>query len=377
MNNTVKIAGLVMCLLVGALGSFIQASPTNVVKNSIASNPATPDEYDLEIDGFFYQIISLDNLTLKVVGGENVYSGDIVIPDVVDYRGKKFQITAIGKDCFRNSAVTTVKLGNNISSIYEYAFYGSTIREIVIPASVKSISGGAFNYCQSLKKLTISDCTDVLNLYDSSFDKCPIEYLYIGRNIYHKTSDPVFGDLSNATEIKIGSTVTELNYHILYGASKITSLTIPPSVKKIDISAFVNCWSLKSVIFEDGEDTVICPDADETFRNFPIEYLYIGRNIQASMQAPHMFDHTPVKKLEIGSMVTKLVSLNNLEELSEIKLPKNVVEISSFYGCDNLRKIICESSVPPSFRYLTFSDIVFVEATLYVPKGCVGTYQTA
>lgn len=383
MNNTIKIAGLVMCLLVGALGSFLQASPTNVVKNSIASNPATPDKYDLEIDGFFYQIISLDNLTLKVVGGENVYSGDIVIPDVVDYRGKKFQITAIGKDCFRNSAVTTVKLGNNISSIGEYAFYGSTIREIVIPASVKKLYEHSFDYCRSLTKLIISDGKDAL-YFDSSdtysyFVKCPIQYLYIGRNIYHKTSDPVFGDLSNATEIKIGSTVTELNSYILSGASKITSLTIPPSVKKIAFSAFENCWSLKSVIFEDGEDTVICPNANAMFRYFPIEYLYIGRNIQTSdIQVSYMFDHTPVKKLEIGSMVTKLVGLSYLEELSEIKLPENVVEITSFLGCDNLRKIICESSVPPSFgAYSTFSDIVFVEATLYVPKGCVGTYQTA
>ena len=92
-----------------------------------------------------------------------------------------------------------------------------------------------------------------------------------------------------------------------------------------------------------------------------------------------MFDYTPVKKMEIGSMVTTLIALRNLRELSEIKLPKNVENVSSFSGCNNLRKIICDSSVPPSFKseYSNFSNIVFVEATLYVPKGCVGTYQMA
>lgn len=44
-----------------------------------------------------------------------------------------------------------------------------------------------------------------------------------------------------------------------------------------------------------------------------------------------------------------------------------------------MRKIICDSSVPPSFKYRfdRFSNIVFLEATLYVPKGCVEAYQTA
>lgn len=403
MNQTIKIVCLIMCFLAGTFEGFNQASPTKVGKNNISSKSAIPDKYDLEIDGIFYLITSIDDLKLKVVGGENVYSGDIVIPDEVDYRGKKFQITAIDDQCFYNSAVTTVKLGNNISSIGNYAFYGSTIREIVIPASVKTLYEHSFDYCQSLTRLTISDGTDVLDFYSSSgnvpvyFVNCPIQYLYIGRNIDHWPWNPAFGDLSKTTEIEIGSTVTEFDDYLLAGASKITSLKIPQSVKTLRHGAFDNCKSLKSVIFEDGEETIIYTTGQgstETgggtgghvnyamFCDSPIEYLYIGRNFQVSSNyssTAAMFDYAPVKKLEIGSMVTTLIALRNLRELSEIRLPKNVENISSFSGCDNLRKIICESNIPPSFKseYSNFSNIVFVEATLYVPKGCVGTYQKA
>lgn len=389
-----KIVCLIMWFLSGMYEGFIQASPN-------VQPAATPDKYDFEIDGIYYQLTSIDDLELKVVGGENVYSGDIIIPDEVNYRGKKFQITAIDYNCFYNSAVTTVKLGNNISSIGSCAFYGSTIREIVIPASVKTLYEYSFDNCQSLTKLIISDGTDVLDFYSSSgnvpvyFVNCPIEYLYIGRNIDHWPLNPAFEDLSNATEIKIGSKVTEFDSHLLSGASKITSLIIPPSVKILRDGAFNNCSSLKSVIFEDGEETIIYTSgrgSTETgggtggsvnyamFCDSPIEYLYVGRNFQlASHTSGAMFDYTPVKKLEIGSMVTTLVALHNLRELSEIKLPKNIENISSFSGCDNLRKIMCDSSIPPSFEseYSNFSDIVFVEAILYVPKGCVGTYQKA
>lgn len=391
----VKIVCLVMCLLGGTYESLIQASSNNlnidVVQNNVSSKAATPDKYDLEIDGIYYQITSIDNLELKVVGGENVYSGDIVIPDDVDYRGKKFQITAIDHRCFYNSEVTTVTLGNNISSIDNSAFYGSAIKEIVIPSSVKTLYEYSFDNCLSLKKLTISDGSDVLKFYTYSgnepiyFRNCPIQSLYIGRNIDYWTLNPTFDDLSNATEIEIGSKVTGFNDYLLAGASKITSIKIPPSVKYIGDCAFKDCTSLKSVIFEDGADLLTCGSGSggngtggivnySLFCDSPIEYLYIGRNFSSEP-----FNYAPIKEIEIGPMVTTLVSLENLRELSEIKLPMNVENISSFSGCDNLRKIICDRSIPPSFEseYSNFSNIVFVEATLYVPKGCVETYQIA
>lgn len=128
MNTTAKIVCLSLCFLSSVYESLIQASSSklnvDVIQNNVSSNAATPYEYDLEIDGIYYKITSIDNLELKVVGGKNVYSGDIVIPDEIDYRGKKFQITEIDDKCFYKSAVTTVQLGNNISLIGRYAFYG-------------------------------------------------------------------------------------------------------------------------------------------------------------------------------------------------------------------------------------------------------------
>lgn len=329
MNTTAKIVCLSLCFLSSVYESLIQASSSklnvDVIQNNVSSNAATPYEYDLEIDGIYYKITSIDNLELKVVGGKNVYSGDIVIPDEIDYRGKKFQITEIDDKCFYKSAVTTVQLGNNISLIGRYAFYGSTIREIVIPASVTKLYEYSFDYCQSLTKLIFSDGTDELYVFGetSSFENCPIEYLHIGRNIRspYFFEKAFFGDLSKATEIKIGPTVTKLEGYLLYGASKITSLTIPQSVKTIGYQTFDNCISLKSVIFEDGEGSVRC---NTMFYDSPIEYVYIGRNINEDDLSGIISSNTPVKKLEIGPMVTTLTSLRNLRELTEIKLQKNI-----------------------------------------------------
>ena len=140
------------------------------------------------------------------------------------------------------------------------------------------------------------------------------------------------------------------------------------------------------MIFEDSEEPILYTRANRYIeaggRNWamfcysPIEYLYIGRDLEPT-EGYGMFNGTPVKKLDIGSKVTTLTMLINLRELSEIRLPKNIKEIMSLYGCNNLRTIICDSSTPPSFESSNISNVVFVEATLFVPKGCVEAYKIA
>ncbi len=51
-----------------------------------------------------------------------VYSGNVVIPDVIIVESKEYKVVAIAKDCFANSAVESVVIGKNISEIGENAF---------------------------------------------------------------------------------------------------------------------------------------------------------------------------------------------------------------------------------------------------------------
>ena len=69
---------------------------------------------------------------------------------------KKIQANAFAK-C---PLITEVKLGNHVESIYQDAFSGSSIKEIVIPYSVKWIGGTVFASCTDLQSITIlsPDC---------------------------------------------------------------------------------------------------------------------------------------------------------------------------------------------------------------------------
>lgn len=76
MDMKVRLVIQIMCFFVCTFVGSIHASSNNLNFNVISNNssvqPMTPNKYDLEVDGIFYRITSIDNLTLRVVG-ERMY----------------------------------------------------------------------------------------------------------------------------------------------------------------------------------------------------------------------------------------------------------------------------------------------------------------
>ena len=74
--------------------------------------------YDIEVDGIYYNITSLTDLTAEVTKGDNGYSGDIIIPSTITYKSKTLTVTSIGdwafRDCF---GLTSIVIPNSVTSI--------------------------------------------------------------------------------------------------------------------------------------------------------------------------------------------------------------------------------------------------------------------
>lgn len=52
------------------------------------------------VDGIYYEVVSLSELTCEVVSGNEKYTGDIVIPETVTYEGRTFTVISIGRSAF-------------------------------------------------------------------------------------------------------------------------------------------------------------------------------------------------------------------------------------------------------------------------------------
>ena len=181
-------------------------------------------------------------------------------------------VTSIGANAFYDcSGLTSVTIGNSVTSIGDKVFSGcSSLTSITIPGSVTSIGNMAFDDCTSLKNLRIEEGGKVLklgyNLYSNStwkrgeglFFDCPIDTLYLGRNLSFDTnpracySPFAYNDIKN---IILGDSITNIPNYAFHFCD-ITNITIPKNVTSIGNYAFANCSLLTSVAIPDNVTSI-------------------------------------------------------------------------------------------------------------------------
>jgi len=156
----------------------------------------------VEVDGLTYQLY---DHTATLVRAEAPYSGDIVIPDSIQYDDLTYAVTQIGNWTFGDCKGLT---------------------SITIPATMKCIDKDAFYGCDSLKAVYISSLKAWCAI---DFDEWWANPIVHSRNL-----------IVNGTEV--------------------SDLVIPDGVTEIKDYAFANCNSLKTVIISElvtkiGEQT--------------------------------------------------------------------------------------------------------------------------
>lgn len=141
------------------------------------------------------------------------------------------QLIEIGKLAFNQcQALESIVFPNGLRSIQESAFSKSGLLEIIIPPSVDEIGIYAFN-CPSLVKIKVEDG----NLkYDSRDDS----------NALIETASNTL--LAGSLNTVIPSSINKIG-DFAYEGRKITSLTIPSSVKAIGKYAFCECEDLNMI----------------------------------------------------------------------------------------------------------------------------------
>ncbi len=80
--------------------------------------------YDFEVDGIYYNIDGTNATVTEKEDFASSYSGDVVIPESVNYSGKTYKIISIGYYAFYCcSGLTSVTIPNSITLIGDYAFH--------------------------------------------------------------------------------------------------------------------------------------------------------------------------------------------------------------------------------------------------------------
>ena len=173
------------------------------------------------------------------------------------------------------------------------------------------------------------------NSYDVGlFYDCPLESLYLGRNIQYETRyDYKYSPFRNNKTLKsvtIGNSVTSIGEYAFYDCRGLTSVTIGNSVTSIGNYAFLYCSGLTSITIPDSV-TNIGSGA----------FCYTG--------------------------------------LTSITIPNSVTSIGygAFSDCDSLASIRLLGETPPTVGSDNFTNKQYMNMIVYVPKGTLATYQAA
>ena len=75
----------------------------------------------VEIDGINYYIVTKGQIA-EVISKNSGYSGEIVIPETIEYEGVTCQVTAIRSAFMGCNDLTTVSIPQSVTSIGERAF---------------------------------------------------------------------------------------------------------------------------------------------------------------------------------------------------------------------------------------------------------------
>ena len=156
-------------------------------------------------DGYLFYTYGNVNYLLAYVGSNT----DLILPD--DYNGQNYELNNYAfRDC---SGLTSVTIGNRVTSIGNYAFSGCRgLTSVTIPDSVTSIGAWAFDGCRGLTSVTIGN--RVTSIGDSAFEGC-----------------------SGLTSVTIGNRVTSIGWYAFRDCRGLTSITYKGTIadwKKID-----------------------------------------------------------------------------------------------------------------------------------------------
>ena len=125
--------------------------------------------YNAKIDGVYYNFYGTQAIVTYQHTSEaywsNDYTGNIVIPESVNYHGKTYSVTTIGSYAFYGcSGLTTVTIGNSVEYIGDNAFEDCTgLTSVTIPNSVTTIGDNAFQNCSNLASVTFENNTKLRN----------------------------------------------------------------------------------------------------------------------------------------------------------------------------------------------------------------------
>ena len=261
---------------------------------------------------------------------------DLVIPN---------SVTSIEGSAFENcTGLTSVTIPNSVTSIEGRAFFGCTcLTSIDIPKSMTSIKARAFEGCTALKRVNIKDIASWCGIEFDSWNANPLQFAH---HLYMNGEE--------ITNLIIPKSVTSIGGSAFYGCTGLKSITIPNSVTSIGEYAFTDCTGITSVTIPNSVTSIgsgaFSGCTGLTSVTIPNSVTSIGNGAFAVC--------TGLTSVTIPNSVTNIGgwAFDGCIGLTSVTIPNSVTSIGEYaFGYSGLTSVTIPNSVIDIGRY-AFAD---------------------
>ena len=167
-----------------------------------------------------YEVLSAN--TVKVI--KSKCTGDITIPEKVVNKKNEYTVVSIDDEAFRKN---------------------KEMSSITIPPSITSIGEAAFDRCEGLKMVYISDLSAWCNITFKSEKSNPIYY-----------AEMLSLNGSNVTNFVVPDGITTIKPFVFEYLASLRTITIPETVASVENRAFGHCSGLLRVDIKNTDTKV-------------------------------------------------------------------------------------------------------------------------
>lgn len=252
-----------------------------------------------------------DDFTLTITKADKSFS-DGMIPSELD----GYKITEIGDSAFEmNDKLTSVVIPEGITRLGNYAFrYTSNLKEITIPdtvtylgsqlffssgitslkipAGVRTIEDGIFDWCECLKSIEVDPANPVFEMRGNLLvnkEKNAIVYhldtdkgTYTVSDEFEKIGPDAFFNNASMKEIIIPDSVKEIESGAFFQCRGLETVRLPEGLKEIGYMVFCQCISLKNITIPESveriETCAFCNNASLKELVIPAGVTYIAKD---------------------------------------------------------------------------------------------------
>ena len=263
-------------------------------------------------------------------------------------------VTIIREWAFGSTGLEDIDLAN-VQEIENSVFMNcKNLKSIDIPASVTTLGRWIFEGCANLKDITLHEGLTTLSA--STFYGCGITEIDIPTTV-SEIPDYCFGE-TKLTTITIPSTVKSVGFGAFYGCTDLTSANIEADLNEIPPLMFYICSSLQTVNLPENITSI----GDDAFVNCPLKFennkLVIPSKVE-SIGVRAFSTCVSIESIEFpeGLKEIKQSAFGNVSKISEIVLPSTLESMADcafcYYDSSNLSIVTFKGTTPPEVTYNT------------------------